>query len=538
MKSVSGALQTHFGQATTTLAVLWKLTLQNGTVLGFTSFDENIVYQSVTYLASNGFMPSANDNNSDMSVDSLAVDGFLDNVIIEEEDIRNGLYDYALVEQHIVNWADLTMGDCFLRKGVIGNIKMQNGMFVAEVRGLTQYLSTTIGSLYGPTCRAEIYSTPTNSIDPGSRYVCWVKEQDYQQTGTVGAAIDAFHLQPGFTGVSTPSYRTNYGYANSPSTIGGVSVLSLTGSALFTAGDAGVIYTRWDGAQGTFSVLSITDAGGNVWQAAPNTKTFQSGGNGSTFQVWYSVLTAAPGSIAIHLNATITGGFTFEGVGVQVSNIDTANPFAAAQGTAATTGIPQTAFIPVQRPNNILVAFLEASVALSAGSGWTGVAGLPGGSPLVEYKTTSAIGSYQGTTTGAASQSYLAEIIALQGTIATVLTQKGSVTPTAPAPSGWFNDGLITFTSGANSGFSFEIKSWDGINLTLFTPLPFALTVGDSFKIEPGCDKTPTTTGCLKFQGYSSDGFQTIIAPTNILNFRGEPFIPGTDLQLQYPDAK
>lgn len=316
MKTVSAALQTHFGQAVTSLAMLWKITLANGTVLAFTSLDQNVTYLGVTYLASSGFLPNANDNNSDLSVDNLEVTGFLDNVIIKESDLRNAVYDYALVEQRVINWQDLTQGDLLLRKGIIGTVRMVNGKFVAEVRGLTQYLSTYIGSMYGPLCRAELYSTPNNNVNPGDHYFCYVKESDYQQTGSVAAAADASHITP------------NSG-----------------------------------------------------------------------------------------------------------------------------------------------------------------------------------------------------------------LVQKGSSTPTNPAPAGWFTDGEITFTSGPNSGFSFEIKAWDGTTLTLFLPMPFPPNANDTFTIEPGCDKTPTATGCLKFQGYSTDGFQTIVAPTNILNFRGEPFIPGTDVQLNYPDA-
>jgi len=183
MKTVSAALQTHLGQATTTLAVLWKVTRLDGTVLAFTSFDQNITYLGTTYLASSGFLPSANDFNSDLSVDSVEMIGFLDNVIIKENDIRNGIYDYALVEEHIVNWKDLSQGDLFLRKGIIGNITMKNGQFTAEVRGLTQFLSTYIGSLYGPLCRAELYSTPTNNVSPGDHYFCYVKYSSARQSG-------------------------------------------------------------------------------------------------------------------------------------------------------------------------------------------------------------------------------------------------------------------------------------------------------------------------------------------------------------------
>src|SRR5260370_24679945 len=209
MKSVSAALQTHCGQVMTTLAVLWKVTLQNGTVLAFTSFDQPITYLSVTYTPTNGVLPSANNTNSNMSVDSLTLTGFLDGTVVKDTDIRNGVYDYARIEQRIVNWSDLTQGDLLLRKGILGNVKMVNGLFDAEVRGLTQYFSTLIGSLFGPLCRAELFSDQSNSIDPGSKYICHVKQADYQQNGSVSSAIDSNHIVPAaglkMVGSTTPT---------------------------------------------------------------------------------------------------------------------------------------------------------------------------------------------------------------------------------------------------------------------------------------------------------------------------------------------
>jgi uncharacterized phage protein (TIGR02218 family) len=87
---------------------------------------------------------------------------------------------------------------------------------------------------------------------------------------------------------------------------------------------------------------------------------------------------------------------------------------------------------------------------------------------------------------------------------------------------GWFNDGFLTFTSGVLSGASAEIKSWDGTTLGLFLDLAAAPSPGDTFNIEPGCNHL--VTDCeTKF--------------SNIINFRGEPFIPGMDQLLDYPTS-
>ena len=50
-----------------------------------------------------------------------------------------------------------------------------------------------------------------------------------------------------------------------------------------------------------------------------------------------------------------------------------------------------------------------------------------------------------------------------------------------------------------------------------------AIEPGDAFRVHPGCDKRLDT--CI-------DRF------ANVLNFRGEPYVPGQDAMMSYPDAR
>lgn len=85
-----------------------------------------------------------------------------------------------------------------------------------------------------------------------------------------------------------------------------------------------------------------------------------------------------------------------------------------------------------------------------------------------------------------------------------------TVTAALGKPAGWFDLGVITFTSGALIGIQRTVKSWDGSTATLSLPLPVS-PVGCAFVIVPGCDKTKTTC---------SNKFQ------NLAHFRGCPFVP------------
>jgi uncharacterized phage protein (TIGR02218 family) len=103
------------------------------------------------------------------------------------------------------------------------------------------------------------------------------------------------------------------------------------------------------------------------------------------------------------------------------------------------------------------------------------------------------------------------------------------VSNSTPAPTGWFNDGVITFTSGAGNGVAMDMKTsvvdpstglW---TFVLQEALTFVMEPGDTFTIEPGCDKTSGPGGCGKF--------------SNIVNFRGYKDLPGPQAVLNYPDA-
>lgn len=88
---------------------------------------------------------------------------------------------------------------------------------------------------------------------------------------------------------------------------------------------------------------------------------------------------------------------------------------------------------------------------------------------------------------------------------------------------GWFDYGEIWWTSGANAGRRTEVRAYVPGRVELWEPMGLPLAVGDSFTIHAGCDKRLETCAA-KF--------------ANVLNFRGEPHVPGTDAMIRYPDPK
>ena len=92
-------------------------------------------------------------------------------------------------------------------------------------------------------------------------------------------------------------------------------------------------------------------------------------------------------------------------------------------------------------------------------------------------------------------------------------------------PSGKFDGGLLTWTSGDNVDKQFEVKAHtieEGIcKIELQIPTDLAISVGDDYSIAPGCDKIKDSD-CSAY--------------SNVANFGGEPFCPGDD-KLIYPQG-
>lgn len=103
-----------------------------------------------------------------------------------------------------------------------------------------------------------------------------------------------------------------------------------------------------------------------------------------------------------------------------------------------------------------------------------------------------------------------------------------TATVTGTRPNGFFTNGLISWTTGANAGLSIEVKQQNGTDFLLPLSSAYTITVGDTFSVLAGCDKTNGPNGCAKFPGPNGE-------PTNIKNHRGFLSVPGLDAEIAVP---
>lgn len=92
--------------------------------------------------------------------------------------------------------------------------------------------------------------------------------------------------------------------------------------------------------------------------------------------------------------------------------------------------------------------------------------------------------------------------------------------------SDWFTRGLLTWTSGGNTGRGMEVKLHTlrsaAASIELWQRMSLPIEAGDVFDVTAGCDKQFATCRA-KF--------------ANQNNFRGFPHIPGNDFAVSYPNS-
>lgn len=97
-------------------------------------------------------------------------------------------------------------------------------------------------------------------------------------------------------------------------------------------------------------------------------------------------------------------------------------------------------------------------------------------------------------------------------TAAVTVAGAGSFTSLLTAAEGYYNQGRVVFTSGANAGVSRTVKySYASGTFTLVTPLPVQAAVGDTFIAYAGCDLSRGTCAS-KFN--------------NLARHKATPFVP------------
>jgi uncharacterized phage protein (TIGR02218 family) len=151
----SAALEAHLGTGHMTLCHAWLITRKDGVRFAFTDHDGDLVIEGQRFRADSGLSANAIAQSTGLSVDNTEAIGALSDAAIREDEIEQGRFDGAEVVSWLVNWAAPTQNWVQFR-GSIGELHRADGVFWAELRGLTEALNKPLGRAFQKPCTAVL----------------------------------------------------------------------------------------------------------------------------------------------------------------------------------------------------------------------------------------------------------------------------------------------------------------------------------------------------------------------------------------------
>lgn len=155
MRHVPDDLAARLAEDATTLCRCWRVTLRDGTVLGFTEHDRDLAFAGLTFQAASGFQASDAESGAGLAAEASEIAGGFSSAAINEADLAAGRYDSARVEVLLVDWRDPDRR-MVLHAAEIGEVTRAGAAFRAELRRLTHALDQTRGRIYGHRCDAML----------------------------------------------------------------------------------------------------------------------------------------------------------------------------------------------------------------------------------------------------------------------------------------------------------------------------------------------------------------------------------------------
>lgn len=154
--SIPAPLLAHYQAGATTLAWALRVERADGAVYGWTSADQDVTLSSVLYRSAPGLDVQAFVSSAGLAVDNTEVTVLADDTVVTRADILAGRWNDAEYQLLRYNWASPSDGVEVRAVGHFGELQPRAGAYVAELRGLQQYLQQPVGSVSTKTCRARL----------------------------------------------------------------------------------------------------------------------------------------------------------------------------------------------------------------------------------------------------------------------------------------------------------------------------------------------------------------------------------------------
>jgi hypothetical protein len=539
MKDLTPALLAHLRSGVTTICTCMEVVRRDGKSYRFTDHDDAVTVANAPYIPYHSFARTSISTTLDLEVDQMEIRGILNSAYIARDDVASGLFDFAEVRVFVVNYEQPDAGRAVLRVGWLGEVVMnEDGTFNAELRGLSQVYTYRIGEAYSPECRADLGDRRCKMPLAPAR---WQANNLYSRGDVVLGVINAATAYRNLSLVN-PSFDDD----------GSVALTRITGWT--TYGDPNCRWTtRADPfyntqAQDSYALFN-TDNGD---RDSSDIGLFQDIDLEAQGVDHYEIDTGLCRLYATFKHACVNGReastririFAYDGDHVQIG---AAALYDTGQQTTAEDRWFQTIVSDLIIPAGARylrfdlfahkryryeegAAFDTITAAINSPNGTLGSADQFGDVAFIAQNT-GRTGSTEPAFGNLIGSTYVDNEVTWKAVKSWKTTthvdhvENGGRT-VVPVyifdAEGYYDGGLLKWETGLNAGRAQEIKSWAGGKLKLFQR-PFHIPQnGDRFVLHPGCDKTRATCN-TKF--------------SNILNFRGEPDVPGQDKYYAGPNA-
>lgn len=515
-KTIPSGLATVYASGAATLAIGLRLTRSDGVVLGFTSADRDATISGVTYSPSRAIDSSSITSSDGLTVDNLEMTttGWEDT--FNRADVLAGRWSGAAFLLFRYSWADPTAGIEPLLAGVVGNMRPERGALVTELRGLQQYLQQPVGSVTSKTCRGRFADYPT----PMGSNRCRLSAGAWTDSMAVATVTSRRACTVAAAGVSDP-YWAQVAFLLAADGANGATAftdLSPNGLTVTASGNAQISTASPKYGSGA----ALFDGSGDRLAA---TLPASLGTADLTIEFW-----ARPvmGSSAAYCRFLMIGNNSQLGA-LYIARNNAANPATlivdAHDGSAYQRIITGTLALANATWSHVMLTRASGTWRLFVNGALDGTSAFAGtGSNL------SRTALYMGAN-DTLGESYAGQLDDVRIT-AGVARQTTAFTPPAsahPLPAvsratGWYTEGVATWQTGANAGVISRVKLHSsGGAIELANDLPADIQVGDTLQLLAGCRKRLAEDCSARF--------------SNVINFQGEPHLPGYDALTALPDT-
>jgi uncharacterized phage protein (TIGR02218 family) len=155
MRDLSLPMQARLRGAVQTLAHVWRVTRSDGAMFGFTDHDREIVFAGLACTPASGWRKGGGEWGRDIAVDADLIEAGLSDGAITAADIDAGVWDDALVETFLIDWAAPQYW-VKLSAARFGEINRSGAAFHVELRSGKARLNAPIGRVFSRSCDADL----------------------------------------------------------------------------------------------------------------------------------------------------------------------------------------------------------------------------------------------------------------------------------------------------------------------------------------------------------------------------------------------